>query len=217
MVAVLAVGAVACGSSSGSAATTAATSAPTTSAAPDTTLPSTTVAVPEAATGGDSQTAEGKLFVAALMAQPSQDSGFTDAERQCISEATIDVIGVKALDDAGVTPEAVTANTGDSFFPNFTMSDSMSDGVVAAMFQCADMGAFLLKAATANGTLNLPADKAKCFTDALAKSPEAREVFKVGRTGADSTAAQTALQNAVLPMAVSCNITTTELAGAFGS
>jgi hypothetical protein len=209
---------VACGSSSGAAATTgASTSAPSTSAAPDTTAASTTAATTPAATGGDSQTADGKAFVAALMAQPSQDSGFTDAERQCISVAIVDSIGVKALTDAGITPDAVTADTdANSPIPNFKISDAQADGIVNGMFTCADMGAFLLKSLAGSGSTPLAADKAACLSKAFAASPEVRNVFKVQFTGGDTTAAQTAMQNTVLPMASSCNISATELAGAFG-
>jgi hypothetical protein len=167
--------------------------------------------------GSDSKSADGKAFIAALMAQPSKDSGFTDAERQCISVAIVDSIGVKALKAAGVTPEAVTADTdANSPIPNFKITDAQADGIVNGMFKCADMGAFLMKSLAGTGTTPLPADKATCLSKAFAASPEVRQVFKVQFTGGDATVAQTAMQNAVLPMATGCKITATELSGAFG-
>jgi len=191
---------VACGSSSG---VSKGASAATTTAA--------------AAGGSDSQSADGKAYIAALMAQPSKDSGFTDAERQCISVAIVDAIGVKALKNAGITPEAVTADTdANNPIPNFKITDSAADGIVTGMFKCADMGAFLLKSLAGTGSTPLPAEKAACLSKAFAASPEVRQVFKVQFTGGDATAAQTAMQNAVLPMATSCNITGAELSGAFG-
>lgn len=211
MVAVLAVSAAACGSSAGSAATTVATSA-----APDTSAPTTTVATTEA-TGPDSSTKEGKAFVSALMAQPNQDDAFTNTERLCISNAVVDAVGLKALDAAGITPEVVTGNTLDTFFPNFPITSDVADQILDSMYKCADMGTFFLKAATVNGTQELPDDKAKCFADALGTSPETRDVLKVTIMGDDSTAAQTKLQDAILPMVVACKITVDELTKAFGS
>jgi hypothetical protein len=221
VVAALSLLGAACGSSSGSTATTAAsaTTIASTTSAPDAAAASTTVASTAAATGssGDSQTADGKAFVAAIMAQPNQDSGFTEVERQCISAAVVDSIGLQTLKAAGITPDAVTANTdANSPIPNFKITDSQADGIVTGMFKCADMGAFLLKTLAGSGKTPLPIDKAACLSKAFAASPEVRNVFKVQLTGGDTTAAQTALQNAVLPMAATCNISVTELSGAFG-
>jgi hypothetical protein len=218
VVAALSLLGVACGSSSGTAATTTPTSAPATSAAPDTTAASTTVATTGASTGSDSQTADGKAFVAAIMSQPSQDSGFTTDQRQCISEAVVDSIGLQALQAAGVTPESVTADTDpNSPIPNFTITDSMADGIVTGMFKCADMGAFFVDAMSSGGTAPLAPAKKQCLATALSASPDLHDLLKLQLTGGDSTAAQTSLQNAVLPMAVACKITTSELVTAFGS
>jgi hypothetical protein len=217
VVALLGVFGAACGSSSGAASTTSAPAATSTSAAADTTVPSS-VTTAVAVSGTDSQTPDGQRFVAALLAQPSQDSGFTDAQRRCISEAVIDNVGLKAIQDAGVTPEAVTADTDpNSPIPNVTITGPMADGIVTAMYKCADMGAYFLQALTSSGTTPLAPAKAQCLAAALASSSDLRNLLKVQLTGGDTTAAETSLQDAILPMAVTCKVTTSELAGAFGS
>jgi hypothetical protein len=166
--------------------------------------------------GSDSTSAEGKAYVDAIMAQPDNNSGLTETERKCISVAVVDAIGVKALKAAGVTPDAVKSSTdSNSPIPNFTISNTVANAIVERMFKCTDIGALVLKSA-GTGANPLPADKEKCLSKALGASAAVRQVFVAQFTGGDTTAAQTAVQDALLPIAVTCKISTTELAGALG-
>ena len=62
--------------------------------------------------------------------------GLTDDEAQCATEKVIDEIGAERLQDAGMTEEYLSSQSGDST----DLTDEEARTIVDALFDCGDMG-----------------------------------------------------------------------------
>ncbi len=164
----------------------------------------------------DSQTAEGKKYVAAMIA--GGDSGqFTPTEAKCVAESSVDVIGVKALQDAGVTPEMIASGgsggTDLDLMPGFEPSEAQATALIDTMFGCVDFGKMFADQMGDFG-LNISSDELHCVGDALTNNPQFRSYLAQSMVSTD-TSSSTADDdmNAVMEKAFSeCGVNMDELA-----
>jgi hypothetical protein len=191
--------------SSGTATTTVSTA---TTGSGGTTQPTTVVT---GSGGRDSQTPEGQAYVDAMMLS-SGESGFSEADARCVAEGAVDIVGVQALKDAGVTPDMVAS--GSELLPDFTPTEAQANAMIDMMFGCVDFGQMMV----GQMGVQLPADQVQCIGDAL----ETNETFRTfmvttmissTSTTVDTTDIQTSLTTAMLEIFTSCGVDPGSLAG----
>jgi hypothetical protein len=215
LVAVLAVGAVACGSGGGAAATTvpstvaptstaATTTSSTTSSTTSTTTPPSTIPLPE------SETPFGKNFVGALEAGFALTQGFDLTQGECVATLFVDTVGVNALQKAGVTPEFVTGNTDPNQgpFPNFVPTDDQSSTMVDGMMQCVDFGAQVLFGLTRGKDTGVAQSKLDCLHSTMSTSAGLRTfLLKLIRNELMGKPDDTEFQNVLVASLKQCGFT----------
>jgi hypothetical protein len=155
---------------------------------------------------GDSQTAAGKKYVAAMVASGKNNDQFTTTEMQCLASGIIDIVGVATLQKAGVTPEAVAANTGTDLMPGFTPTKAQANQIVDMIFRCVDFGK-QIAAQMAGSSVKLSTTQVQCIGNKLEQS----EVFHTyladtmfNKSGTGSAAAPTA---EIVSIVKACGVT----------
>lgn len=166
--------------------------------------------------GGDSRTTEGKAYVDAMTSSFQVDgSGITPTDARCIAGVAVDVVTVKTLKAAGVTPENVanTSGTSKGPFDNFKPTEQQANGIVDGIFKCVDFGQLMVQQLTGSQTsLPFSVDKVKCLGVEMAKSPAFKDYIKASMLNTDTTAPDAGIQKAVLPLFDKCKISLGDLA-----
>lgn len=195
--------------SSGTATTMATTGTAGTTGTGGTTQPITSVTF---ANGHDSQTPEGQAYVDAMMLS-SGESGFSEDQARCVAEGAVDIVGVQALKDAGVTPDMVAS--GSELLPDFTPTEAQANAMLDMMFGCVDFGELMVSEMAG---VQLPADQVQCIGDAL----ETNETFRafmvttmISSTSVtvDTTDIQMDLTTAMLEIFTTCGVDPGSLGG----
>jgi hypothetical protein len=135
--------------------------------------------------GHDSQSAKGKAYIDAMMADFSKsEQSITSEQARCMAGTMVDVVGVAALEKAGVTPADVTNNTLvlGSFKPTDQQAEAMLDGI----FTCVDFGKILADQLVGASGNSVPSDKTQCVGTALTTSSEFRTYMKQTLMGLDT-------------------------------
>lgn len=163
----------------------------------------------------DSQTAEGKKYVAAIVAS-SDSSTFTGSEANCIAEGAIDIIGVKTFQDAGVEPEDMASTGGDDLLPGFTPNEAQADSIIDLMFTCVDFGKAFADQMGGTG-VSIPTEKLHCVGDQLEVNTTFRAYLLATMLSSDTTSTEPSsgddVQTAMFEIFTKCGVSLTDLAG----
>lgn len=163
----------------------------------------------------DSQTSEGKKYVAAIVAS-SDTSTFTGSETNCIAEGAIDIIGVKAFQDAGVKPEDLASTGGDDLLPGFTPDETQADSIIDLMFTCVDFGKTFADQ-MGGSAVSIPTEKLHCVGDQLEVNKTFRAYLLATMLSSDTTSTEPSsgddAQTAMLEIFTKCGVSLTDLAG----
>jgi hypothetical protein len=149
-------------------------------------------------TGGhDSQTTKGKAYIDAMMADFSKtDQSITEPQARCMAGKMVDVVGVAALEKAGVTPADVTNNT--LVFGSFKPTDQQAEAMLDGVFTCVDFGkVFADQLVSASGN-SVPSDKLQCVGNAITTDSQFRTYMKQTLIGLDTQA--TIPSDGLIPM-----------------
>jgi hypothetical protein len=164
-------------------------------------------------TGGhDSQTAKGKAYVDAMMADfTSTDQSLTAPQAQCMAGSMIDVVGVDALEKAGVSPEQVTNNT--LVLGDFKPSDQQAEAMLDGIFSCVDFGKVFADQIVGASGDSVPSDKLHCVGTAMTKDSQFRTYMKQTLMGLDtaSTIPSDGLISMMLQVLQDCEVDPTAL------
>jgi len=160
--------------------------------------------------GRDSQTAEGREYVAAIVASSTD---FGEEETRCLAEGVVDIVGVEELQSNGITPDNI--GSGDGVLGDYVPAQATVDELVDMMFGCVNFGELFLQGMTGSG-LAIPDDQIRCIGSELAESQEFRDfvsasVFSdaTGGTGPD----ESAMQTLVVGIFETCGVDMTALGG----
>ena len=161
--------------------------------------------------GHDSQTPEGQAYVDAMM-QSAGDSGMSDLEARCIAEGTVDIIGVQALKDSGVTPEMVAE--GGELLPDYVPTEAQASALLDTMFGCVDFGELMV---AGMGVGVLPAEQVACIGDGL-ETDETFRSFLISSMISSASETETtddpmALQSALIDIMMSCGVDPSTVGG----
>jgi len=139
-----------------------------------------------AATGGhDSQTVKGKAYIDAMMADFSKsEQSITTAQARCMAGKMVDVVGVAALEKAGVTPADVTNNT--LVFGSFKPTDQQAEAMLDGIFTCVDFGKILADQLVSASGNSVPTDKLQCVGSSLTTNGQFRTYMKQTLIGLDT-------------------------------
>ena len=164
-------------------------------------------------TGGhDSQTAKGKAYVDAMMADfTSTHQSLTAPQAQCMAGSMIDVVGVDALEKAGVSPEQVTNNT--LVLGDFKPSDQQAEAMLDGIFSCVDFGKVFADQIVGASGDSVPSDKLHCVGTAMTKDSQFRTYMKQTLMGLDtaSTIPSDGLISMMLQVLQDCEVDPTAL------
>lgn len=160
---------------------------------------------------GDSTSGKGREYVDAMIAsEASNDSPFTAAETRCMAEGTIDIIGVDALEEAGITPEMIAES--DSIVADFEPSQEQSEEIVGLMFNCADLGAALVDEMFGEDILTT--EQTTCVSDGIQESQAFRTMMAESFLGDDTTSEpDSEMVNEFLAIFIDCDVDLTSLGG----
>lgn len=145
-------------------------------------------------------------FVAGLENE-SSDSGQTlsKAENTCIAEGLVDVVGVDALKEAGLTPENIADNT-NTELP--AVSDEQREQLRELLFDsgCVDMAKAI--AGSFQGSLGVGAtdDQINCLAETLMENEEMQGFMVDGLLGQENEASAAALSGILMSTAAECGI-----------
>jgi hypothetical protein len=135
--------------------------------------------------GHDSQTVKGKAYIEAMMSDfGSSDQSLTKPQAQCMAGKMVDVVGVAALEKAGVSPADVTNNT--LVFGKFKPTDQQAEAMLDGIFSCVDFGkVFADQIVSASGN-SVPNDKLQCVGTAMTSNSQFRTYMKQTLMGLDT-------------------------------
>ena len=161
----------------------------------------------------DSRTADGKRYVAAIVASADGQT-FSAAETKCVAEGAVDVIGVETVQKAGVTPEDMANSTESDLLPGFKPTEAQANALVDMMFKCVDFGTMFATAMGATG-VSIPTDKLHCVGDQL----EANKAFRASliatmldaQTSTTDPAAGGDVESAMLEVFAKCGVNLADL------
>jgi hypothetical protein len=163
----------------------------------------------------DSETAEGKKYVAA-MAASTDSSTFTGSEATCIAEGAIDIVGVKALQDAGVKPEDLASNGGGDLLPGFAPNEKQANSIIDLMFTCVDFGKTFAEQMGSTG-VSIPAEKLHCIGDQLEVNKTFRAYLLATMLSSNTTSTEPSSgddsQAMMLEIFTKCGVSLTDLSG----
>ena len=137
----------------------------------------------------------------------SSDSGQTlsKAENTCIAEGLVDVVGVSALKEAGLTPENIADNT-NAELPE--VSDKQREELRELLFEsgCVDMAKAI--AGSFQGTLGAGTtdDQINCLAETLVENKDMQGFMVDGLLGQEDEASATALSGILMSTATECGI-----------
>jgi len=147
--------------------------------------------------GHDSQTVKGKAYIEAMMADfKSSQQDLTEAQARCMAGKMVDVVGVAALEKAGVTPADVTGNT--AVFGSFKPSDQQAEAMLDGIFSCVDFGKVFADQLVGASGNSVPSDKRKCVGDAVTADSQFRTYLKQTLMGIDTQS--TVPSDGLIPM-----------------
>ena len=160
--------------------------------------------------GGSSTSGSDQKYVDALVTGLQRDSsqggtGFTDSENVCIAEGVVRIIGVKAFEDAGISPDDL-AKSDQTKLPD--VSDAKHEELRALLFDgdCVDMVSTI--AATFKSAASSVADdtKVNCLAKAVVNDESMQNYIVDGLLGRDTTAVETEISTLVQTAATDCGI-----------
>ena len=135
--------------------------------------------------GHDSQTTKGKAYIDAMMSDfATTDQSLTKPQAQCMAGKMVDVVGVAALEKAGVTPADVTNNT--LVFGNFKPSDAQAEAMLDGIFSCVDFGKVFADQLVGASGNSVPNDKLQCVGEAMTTNSQFRTYMKQTLMGIDT-------------------------------
>ncbi|MEI8238271.1 MAG: hypothetical protein WCI22_02525, partial [Actinomycetota bacterium] len=163
----------------------------------------------------DSQTTEGQKYVKAMVAT-SDKSQFSGPETKCIADGLVDLVGVKTLRDAGVTPEKIIASGSKDLLPGFKPTAGQANSFIDMVFRCVDFGKVLADQ-MAGTAVSIPTDKLRCVGNAL----ETNTVFRAylvqslldTSTSTTDTSVGAGLQATMVAVFTKCGVSLSDLAG----
>jgi hypothetical protein len=163
----------------------------------------------------DSQTEEGKKYVAAMMASSDAET-FSADEATCIAEGSVDIIGVKTLQDAGVTPDDMANSSDSDLLPGFKPTEQQANAILDLMFGCVDFGTMFAEGMVGSG-VDLPSEKMHCVGDQLEASPAFRAFLVSTMLNPDTDTTDPSegggVEAAMLEIFTKCGVSTTDLGG----
>jgi hypothetical protein len=161
----------------------------------------------------DSQTAEGKQYVAAIVASAGSET-FNVDETKCVAEGAVDVIGIETFQSAGVTPEDMTNSTESALLPGFKPTEAQANALVDMMFKCVDFGTMFADAMGATA-VSVPTDKLHCVGDQLEVNKAFRASLITTMLDAQTTTTDPAaggdLESAMLEVFTKCGVNLADL------
>jgi hypothetical protein len=158
--------------------------------------------------GGDEGAKEAEyasaLAVSLQGAFSAEGLAVDEASAQCAGERAVEILGVAAFEEAGVTPEQISGQTDLDPIRAAGPTPEQADELADALFQCVDVGeqivSFLRAGAEAQG-IEIADEKWSCIAENAQQSAVLRDVFAeqvmAGGTPSIDTTDQQVVQDVV--------------------
>jgi hypothetical protein len=163
--------------------------------------------------GGDSDTAAGREYVDAIVADNAdEDPPLDEDEVRCAAERWVDLLGTEAFEKAGVTPEDIGAASDDDtdFMALMGLTDEQAGEVADAMIDCVNFSAVLADHMERELEMaNVPRSKLECVGSTVERTADLREVMKRQILGQDTPD----LEQLMIDAFDECDINIGELVG----
>ena len=165
-----------------------------------------------AACGGssDDSSVSEKEYVDALVSGLERDSndggtGFTSEENVCIAEGIVRIIGTKAFEDAGLTPDELAAND-QATLPD--VSDAKHEELRKLLFDgdCVDMVEAIASSFSGASSGVAGAEQITCLAEAVVGNEEMQSYIVDGLLGRDTTKVEADVSTIVQSAAADCGI-----------
>ena len=151
--------------------------------------------------------AEGSAFATALASTLSEDSGlpFDQDQAMCIANGVVNVIGVDAFVEAGMSAEDVSSS-GSLDFPELTDAQTKDLAAIFLDGDCVDMGQLMSDLLLQQSSGSLTAEQAQCLGDGMAKSEPFADALAAGIAGDDTSDPGSAMTSVLVDLIGTCDV-----------